>query len=265
MLVRSGNSCFSDTTIAVVLKATPTVVFTEVQPVCVNANSLSLAQATGQNSLPGVGTYTGRGVVANNFSPSQAGAGEHMIRYTFNAANGCAASDSQVIVVYAAPVVSGGAVEILEGGSSHLPATVQGLATLRWSPATAIDSVNILHPLVSPVVNTIYTLTATNNFGCVAAAQVTVSVLKNLVIPNAFSPNGDGINDSWNIQSLGSYNGAKVSVFNRYGKLVFTSTGYTQPWSGTYNGSALPTGTYYYIIDTKKAQRPFTGSVTLLR
>ncbi|MFX8964974.1 gliding motility-associated C-terminal domain-containing protein, partial [Acinetobacter baumannii] len=90
-------------------------------------------------------------------------------------------------------------------------------------------------------------------------------VLKEPSIPNAFSPNGDGINDTWIIKYLESYPGATVDVFNRYGQSVFHSEGYSMNWDGTFKGQALPIGTYYYIVDPKNGRKKMQGSVTIIR
>jgi gliding motility-associated-like protein len=87
---------------------------------------------------------------------------------------------------------------------------------------------------------------------------------QSLVIPNTFTPNGDGVNDSWNIKNLDTYSNCTVSVFTRYGQKVYSSLGYVAPWDGTCNGKLLPTGTYYYIIDLKNNQPPLAGWVTLI-
>ena len=84
-------------------------------------------------------------------------------------------------------------------------------------------------------------------------------------IPNAFSPNGDGINDSWRINYLESYPGAVIEVFNRYGQIVYHSIGYDTYWDGTYNGKTLPIGTYYYIINPKNGRNIISGSVTIIK
>jgi gliding motility-associated-like protein len=94
---------------------------------------------------------------------------------------------------------------------------------------------------------------------------VFVKVLKSPLVPNAFSPNGDGINDTWRIQYLESYPGASIEVFNRYGQKVFISTGYDVEWDGYFNGSLLPIGTYYYIINPKNGRKTITGSVSIIR
>lgn len=84
-------------------------------------------------------------------------------------------------------------------------------------------------------------------------------------VPNAFSPNGDGINDTWKIRYLESYPGATVEVYDRYGQLVFRSQGYDKEWDGIYNGQPLPVATYYYIINPKNGRKIVTGSVTIIK
>jgi gliding motility-associated-like protein len=92
-----------------------------------------------------------------------------------------------------------------------------------------------------------------------------LKVVRTLAIPNAFTPNGDGINDTWNIDALGAYANCSVQVFTRWGLKVYFSTGYSIPWDGTFKGSRLPTGTYYYLIDLKNGTSPFSGWVAIIR
>lgn len=95
---------------------------------------------------------------------------------------------------------------------------------------------------------------------------VKVSVgLSPLSIANSFTPNGDGSNDYWKISNIESYPAAVVQVFNRNGQKLFESKGYTTPFNGTYNGKALPVGTYYYIINLNKNCNLLSGSLTILR
>lgn len=84
-------------------------------------------------------------------------------------------------------------------------------------------------------------------------------------IPNAFTPNGDGVNDLWHIEALQAYPGCTVSIFNRTGALVYNSVNYSKPWDGTLNGQKLPVGTYYYVIDLKNGRKPLSGYVTIIR
>lgn len=90
-------------------------------------------------------------------------------------------------------------------------------------------------------------------------------VLNSMDIPNAFTPNGDGVNDTWQITGLEYYQKATLNIFNRWGQKVYSSTGYATPWDGTYNGKALPAGTYYYIIDLKNGQAVISSWVAIVR
>jgi len=85
--------------------------------------------------------------------------------------------------------------------------------------------------------------------------------------PNAFSPNGDGINDTWRLRVQGVVNEYTLTIFNRYGQVLYTSTDISKGWDGTMNGKPVPVGTYYYIIQSKDNNRPVkqTGYVVVLR
>ena len=131
---------------------------------------------------------------------------------------------------------------------------------------TITNNNKILNPVASPSSTTIYTLTVQSTGGCVGVDSVTVEVsIPNIVIPNTFTPNGDGINDTWNIKNLDSYPNCTVQIFNRWGQNVYTSIGYGLPWDGTYRKAALPTGTYYYIINLKNNSKLLSGYVAIIR
>jgi gliding motility-associated-like protein len=80
-------------------------------------------------------------------------------------------------------------------------------------------------------------------------------------VPNTFTPNGDGINDVWVIRHYEEYPDIQVAVFNKWGKQVFTSKGYAQPW----DGSNVQPGTYYYTIQLNNGDDPFSGTLTIIR
>ena len=86
-----------------------------------------------------------------------------------------------------------------------------------------------------------------------------------VVIPNTFTPNGDGINDVWEIKYLELYRNSSIKIFNRYGALLYHSKGYNTPWDGTYNGKEVPVGTYYYVIDLGVHTPNLAGPVTVIR
>ena len=92
-----------------------------------------------------------------------------------------------------------------------------------------------------------------------------IKVLKDPPVPNIFSPNGDGVHDTWVIPFLDSYPGCTVEIVNRYGYLIYRSVGYASPWDGKVNGKDVPVGTYYYVIDPKNGRAKKAGFVDIIR
>lgn len=180
----------------------------------------------------------------------------------------CKASDSVLVTVLKRPVASAGPdKKIIAGQSILLNGSASGdTASYFWTPAQYINNTSILAPTVSPPNDFTYTLHVVSGNGCGADQDdVFVRVFKQINIPNAFSPNGDGINDSWQIEALDSYPEAETRVFNRYGQVVFQSKGYGKPWNGSFNGKPLPSGTYYYSIDRKNDFPVMSGWVMIIR
>ena len=108
-----------------------------------------------------------------------------------------------------------------------------------------------------------YSVTVTNQYGCSKPFNLQIS-LQTLSIPNSFSPNGDGINDYWQIPELANYPQAYVTVINRDGQVVFESRNFTR-WDGRYKGTVLPAGVYFYRIRKAPGTAPVTGWLNLLR
>jgi len=109
---------------------------------------------------------------------------------------------------------------------------------------------------ISGAVSTDYTITPVPGV---------LTIVGKVVIPNTFTPNGDGINDTWDIKYLNSYLNCTVQIYNRYGENVYSSIGYGIPWNGTYKGARLPAGAYYYIINLKNGVNALSGFVAIIR
>ncbi len=189
--------------------------------------------------------------------------------YIVTVSNGvCNAMDSVIVTINKKPVADAGAdIVMLEGNTSTLKGKVSG-GNVRyfWTPPAFISDVNSLNPLITPPRDTTYTLHVISQIGCGSATDdVFVRVYKSIKIPNAFSPNGDGINDVWKIEALETYPDASVMVFNRYGQTLYTANGTSEPWGGMYKNKPLPVGTYYYIIDLKNGVSKISGAIVILR
>lgn len=90
------------------------------------------------------------------------------------------------------------------------------------------------------------TLTVTDSKGCSSTFSMVIEASSELVIPNVFSPNGDGINDVFRIRYLSQYPGSSMTIFNRWGNTVFESADYKNDWQP--NEDEAPDGTYYFIL-----------------
>jgi gliding motility-associated-like protein len=158
--------------------------------------------------------------------------------------------------------------QIIEGTETLLDGVAEGTQVIYfWTPNNTLNNSSNIVPSARPVDNTTYTLHVVSQLGCgTSTDDVFVRVFKEVKVPNAFSPNGDGINDDWRITNLLTYPEATLQVFNRHGQKVFESRGYNNPWKGTYNSQPLPVGTYYYVIDLKTSFFPrLSGWVFIAR
>lgn len=176
--------------------------------------------------------------------------GQYVVSVTDN--SNCSV-DATVNVVFEPMITvdAGPDVSIYSAESVQLNATTNvNPVSVIWTPATGLSNPGILNPSASPEITTTYTIEVTNAQGCLATDDVTITVIPLCMnLRNAFSPNGDGINDKFEVyNSFGCLNKVTVQVFNRYGSKVFESKDYRNTWDGTYKGKPLPDGTYYAVV-----------------
>lgn len=82
---------------------------------------------------------------------------------------------------------------------------------------------------------------------------------------NAFTPDGNGKNDTWIIENVETFGDVQVRVYDRWGKLVFSQQAYQNDWTGISGGDALPDGTYYYFLTFDSSDKLYKGAVTIMR
>ena len=159
---------------------------------------------------------------------------------------------------------AGADITIVAGQTIELKGTVSGdNAAYLWSPATFLDDPTKLNPIATPNTSIMYTLTAQS--GCnTSSDNVWIKVYPKVEIPNTFSPNGDGINDFWNIPSISSFKNISLKVISKNGQVVYETKVY-RPWDGRWNGADLPVGAYYYTLQINDWGQKFSGWLFLAR
>ncbi len=171
-------------------------------------------------------------------------------------------------------------VEVGLGDSTTLEPIINSslpVNTFAWSPDTYLSSTSVERPIVSPLNNQNYTLTVTDVNGCTGTGSVLVDVnfSRNVYIPNAFSPNGDGPNDDFRIFTCNGVTGiTTANVFDRWGNLVATRNNVSPEcagvriWDGRFNNKIANPGVYVYVIEIEfldNIKLTYRGDVTLLR
>jgi gliding motility-associated-like protein len=142
------------------------------------------------------------------------------------------------------------------------------ISTYSWTPTTNVNDPLAATTSIQPLTSTTYVLSVADTLGCTSLDSVLVEVGR--CIPNyaGFTPNGDGVNDLWEIPCLNLFTN-RVQVFNRWGLQVFEAVNYDSSWNGTNLGQDVPDGTYYYVIsvDEPHLSEPniYKGTVTIIR
>lgn len=119
----------------------------------------------------------------------------------------------------------------------------------NWWPPESLDNATSPQPVAMPVANTRYIVTGTDHNGCMNKDSADIEVFAGngrLFTPNAFTPNNDGKNDCYRIKIPGDVTSFELSVYNRFGQMVFYTNDYDGCWDGSFKGVSQPLGTYYY-------------------
>ena len=200
-----------------------------------------------------------------NIDVSQAGT------YTLNATteSGCVETTSVAVVDAENPeaTVDAPADRVALGETIQL--TASGGVAYLWSPSETLSDSTVANPIARPLLTTTYSCIVTNTEGCQTIVTYTVQVDRSLdVEPNAaFTPNGDGRNDTWFVERMDLYPDCILTIFDRQGAELYKILDYSnaEGWDGTIDGSPLPDGIYFFLIDCGEEAGTATGSVTILR
>ena len=256
--------CSNTSSVTASVFANPLALVNSNQSIC-SGDSVRLPASGGDSYLwsPAAG-LSAADIAAPSASPAQT------TFYTVAVTNGTACTDTATVklTVWQKPFASAGADKVV---LENVPVILQGIAggseiTYFWTPAYFLNDASLLQPACNAANDTSYTLHVVSGVGCgVATDVVIVKVFKELYIPNAFTPNNNGKNDSWHIEALLAFPEATISVYNRFGQKIYEANGGSAGWDGTFKGQPQDSGAYVYLIDFKNKRPVKKGWVMLIR
>lgn len=168
---------------------------------------------------------------------------------------GCASTDSVTITAAALPIVRLIKSNDIDCSHGEVQLVASGGETYKWSHGSGQNNINSPSLTEKPRASTEYHVTAISQDGCEATASVVVVVkgypIEDFYIPNAFTPNGDGVNDCFGLRKANLNNPFQFQIFNRWGRKVFETTNLSQCWDGTLNGVVLAADTFVWQIKVR--------------
>jgi gliding motility-associated-like protein len=190
----------------------------------------------------------------------------------FNAAGPATPEIFSIFVGERPPLNAGNDVVINAGGTAVLTASLGGnppIGTFTWQPFDLVDNFRLQTVRTSPLETTTFIVYYKEPGTCLAddTVRVIVNFVEAIGVPDAFSPNGDGVNDELRVLGQGIAR-MDFKVYNRYGQLVWHTRNQAEGWDGTQNGKALNPGTFVYVLEVLFVEggfQKYTGNVTLVR
>ncbi len=194
--------------------------------------------------------------------------------YILSTGNGlCTTSDTVSVQILSSPDADAGPdhqvfpEEIFTLGGD--PTSTTG-STYLWTPnPNNAFNTSVPNPTGSVLESTTFIVYVKDNNECVGTDTTFVEVLPEVIVTSGFTPNGDGINDTWIIDNMELFPNNTVQIFNRWGIVLYSQNGYNSQnaWDGFYEGKPLPVGTYYYAINLhdERFPEPMTGPLTIYR
>jgi gliding motility-associated-like protein len=128
--------------------------------------------------------------------------------------------------------------------------------------------INTSGPVADDLAHANYHVVAIDNKGCEADTSITVPEGEcEIGGEQVFTPNGDGINDTWGLSNIHFFPNSRVVIYNRWGQIVHEQKGVYENWDGTHWGQPLPDATYYYVVykDMDDKENVTVGNVTIVR
>jgi gliding motility-associated-like protein len=206
------------------------------------------------------------GATSSSISAVQAG------EYIVTGINICStATDTVLVALQPAPVVTVSSdTTIFDDETVQLMATYNSAYTYAWTPPQFLSDPSSSQPIADPPSSTVFLLTITDSLGCTNQYAISIEVeirpLPDIIIHNVFSPNQDGINETFVIENIHRYENSLLQVFNRDGLKVYEQSNYQNDWDGRYKNEPLPAHVYFFILyPGEEGKEPVKSTVTIIR
>jgi gliding motility-associated-like protein len=181
---------------------------------------------------------------------------------------GCIGQDSVIVEFYPTPEVDAGLnVYAFYGDEVQLNATSLQSGLFVWTPSESLTCGNCPSPIAEPNRETVYTVTITDQNGCQSSDIMTIFYDITLYVPNTFTPDQDEFNQTFRAFG-GNVNEFHMTIFDRWGEVIFETYNMQYGWDGTYNGLKCQDGTYIWKIELEDAfdkKDQLVGHVNLIR
>lgn len=279
LIVTDATGCTANLAVEIPSEEQPSIDVLEiVQPVCSNDRGAASVRMNNTSRA-----YTFLWLDRHNFVISKEASVDRLTEgtYTLNVTDEFGCSTQQVFEIRPEStfeVQTGEDYEVVLGERTRLNAAVNINADVQyeWFPSEGLSCTDCEKPLLTPTQTTIYEVIVTNEFGCTTSSKVKVTVIPNdsFYVPNAFSPNGDGVNDYFT--AFGGSNVAQINnlkIVDRWGSVLFDGSNLpvnneSEGWNGVANGKVLKTGVYLYVMEvqfTDGKREVVQGDLTLIQ
>jgi len=178
---------------------------------------------------------------------------------------------STTVTVLPLPMITASSSNDIDCSNNQSQLMATGGVQYSWSPAASLSNASIVNPVATPLTTTEYIVTGEDINGCTNKDSVLVNVTSTnaggYLMPTAFTPNGDGINDCYGIKFWGTILELDFSIYSRWGERVFHSKNPSDCWNGTYKGNRQDAAVFVYMIKAKTTCGDVfrKGTFTLIR
>jgi len=273
--VRSDKGCTSEVTRSVVIDEAPTANFRFIggltADVVCSTDSITCQNLTNDPLGAGLDYFWdfGDGTTSTLQNPKRVFStpGTFIVKLVVSSPAFCSDSLSRFITVYKTVKPTASADASISKGIGYQLKGSGGL-TYSWTPAEFLSNSFITNPIADIDVATEFILETTDINGCTGRDSIFLTVVDDYKIRpnNVITPDGNGANDVWIISNIDNYPDNTVSVFDRWGRLVFETTDYQNDWGATNSdGSLLVDGTYYYVVSFESNSAVYKGAITIVR